>query len=180
MPEFPLDQLREALAAVPVVAWSLPSSYLVTGVHHGYRRVTLVDAGRPWPIAELFDFVLEAFAPIHDAWLSWIDPGGFIVPHRDAGPWRERWQVSVIAAGEFHGAETFVPTGGHAFPVEHWNPHAVANTTEHPRVHLVLDRDVWLDRPVEPFTIYPVPAHMTGMVQRSLDGANAAAAPQQA
>lgn len=169
---FPIGELRQALAAVPSTAWSLPSTYAETRVHHGYRRVTLVDAGRRWPQAELFRIVLDAFAPIHDAWLSSIEPGGFILPHRDAGPWRERWQVPIVAAGEFHGDDTFVPMGGRAFQVEHWKAHAVSNTAEHPRVHVVIDRAVWLDRPAEPFTTFPVPDHMAGMVQRSLHGAS--------
>lgn len=166
--EFDPERLQAALDAVPQGAWSLPSTYLETQVHHGYRRVVLVSARQPWKYSEHFKFVLDQYTPIHEAWLSWLDPGGFIAPHRDAGPWRERWQVPICAAGEWHGADTFAPVSGKAFPVEHWAKHAVANRSDHPRIHLVIDRDVWLDKPAEPFAVYPVPDDMTDMVLRSL------------
>jgi hypothetical protein len=166
--EFDLGRLRSALSEIPAAAWSLPSTYSETRVHHGYRRVVLVSARQPWEHAHLFSDVLAAFAPIWEAWLSWIDPRGFIAPHRDAGPWRERWQVPIRAAGEWHGDDTFSPESGVPFQVRHWEPHAVVNNTDQPRIHLVLDRDVWLDRAPEPFEVYPIPDDMTDLVQRSL------------
>ncbi|WP_330253134.1 aspartyl/asparaginyl beta-hydroxylase domain-containing protein [Nocardia sp. NBC_00565] len=153
---------------MPVDAWSLASTYAETRVHHGYRRVVLVSAGQPQPHAEQFDCVFEALAPVREAWLSWIEPGGFIAPHRDAGPWRERWQVPISATGDWCGADTFTPVDGQAFPVEHWAPHAVINRTDRPRIHLVIDRDVWLDRPPEPFAVYPIPDEMSDLVRRSI------------
>ena len=168
--EFDPDRLQAALAAIPEEAWSLPSTYTETRVHHGYRRVALVSAGQLRTFAPHFDFVLEQLAPVRDVWLSWIEPGGFIVPHRDAGPWRERWQIPINAAGDWCGTATFTPEDGVAFPVEHWAPHAVVNATDRPRIHLVLDRDIWLERPSEPFEVYPIPDDMTDMVRRSLHG----------
>jgi hypothetical protein len=162
------ERLHAALAAIPEDAWSLPSSYAETRVHHGYRRVVLVSAGQPWEHAHHFGFVLDRLAPIQEAWLSRIEPQGFIAPHRDAGPWRERWQIPIAAAGEWCGAETFIPADGQAFPVEHWARHSVINNTGLPRIHLVLDRDVWLSRAPEPFEVYPIPDDMTDLVQRSL------------
>lgn len=150
-----MDSLRAALAAVPEGSWSLPSTYAATGVHHGYRRAVLVSAGRRHRAADPFGSVLDAFAPVHDAWLSWIDPGGFVAPHRDGGPWRERWQIPIYAAGLFNDTR---PVDGAAFMVEHWRPHSVWNGTDRPRIHLVLDRAVLLDRPAEPFALFPVPA----------------------
>lgn len=124
-----------------------------------------MQAGRLQAEAEPFGFVLDEFAPIHEAWLSWIDPGGFIVPHRDAGPWRDRWQVPIRAAGEFHAEDTFTPETGHAFRVTQWLPHSVTNPTDHPRIHLVIDRDMWLDEPRADFSLFPVPESMTGLVE---------------
>lgn len=166
--EFAPEQLQGSLAAVPEEAWSLPSTYAETGVHHGYRRVVLVSAGQPQPHAERFKGVFEAMAPVREAWLSRIEPGGFIAPHRDAGPWRERWQIPINAAGDWCGADIFTPTDGCAFRVEHWAPHAVVNPTDRPRIHIVIDRDVWLDRTAEPFAVYPIPDEMTDLVRRSL------------
>jgi hypothetical protein len=116
------DRVLEAVDGL----WSLPSqAELVGGVHDGYRQVTCATHGT---ITRL-DWLLEPFAPVWDAWLSWIEPGGWIAPHRDAGPHRERWQLPISPTGE-------------AFRVEHWAPHAVWNDTPRPRVHLVVDRDV--------------------------------------
>jgi hypothetical protein len=162
--KFDPAQLHAALDSVPAGAWSLPSSFTETRVHHGYRRVVLVEAGRSRPDAEPWLFVLDQLAPVHAAWLSWIDPGGFIVPHRDAGPWRDRWQVPIQAAGAWHDRETSTPVDGRAFRVEHWQPHAVTNRTDHPRIHLVVDRDVVLDEPAAPFAVFPVPDHMADLV----------------
>lgn len=166
--KFDPEQLNAALGAVPQEAWSLPSTYLQTGVHHGYRRVVLVNARQPQEHAHHFQHILDSIAPVWEAWLSWIDPGGFITPHRDAGPWRERWQIPIQPAGDWRGEETFQATAGVAFPVKHWDRHAVVNPTDHPRIHVVIDRDVWLDRPPEPFKVYPIPDDMTDMVLRSL------------
>lgn len=165
---FDPEHLRVALDGIPEGAWSLPSTYTETRVHHGYRRVVLVSAGQLGAFAPHFDYILEQLAPVYDAWLSWIEPGGFIAPHRDAGPWRERWQVPVSAAGDWCGTETFTPTNGQAFPVEHWARHAVVNRTDQPRIHLVIDRDIWIARPPEPFEVYPIPDDMTDLVRRSL------------
>jgi hypothetical protein len=168
--QFDPERLRVALAEVPDAAWSLPSTYTETRVHHGYRRVVLVSGGKPWLHSESFRPVFDSLAPIHEAWLSRIDPGGFIVPHRDAGPWRERWQVPINAAGDWFAATAFTPEDGVAFPVQHWEPHAVVNSTDRPRIHLVLDRDIWIAEAPEPFELYPIPADMTDIVRRSLHG----------
>src|SRR5215216_5394061 len=72
-------QLLEAFRQIPFASWSLPSTFAETGVHHGYRRVVLAEL-------DPFRWVLNRFEPIREAWLSWIDPGGFIVPHADKGP----------------------------------------------------------------------------------------------
>lgn len=164
---FDPDRLVSSLNQVPQSAWSLASTYTQTHVHHGYRRVGLVSAGQMQPHAHHFDFVWAALNPIWDAWLSWIEPGGFIIPHRDAGPWRERWQVPISAAGQWCAQETFTPQSGEAFPVTHWEPHAVVNHTDSPRVHLVIDRDVWVNQNALPFKIFPIPADMADLIERS-------------
>lgn len=138
-------ELRDALRRVPESAWSLPSSYRATAAHHGYRRVVLAHL-------DPFRFVLDQFEPVHDAWLSWIDPGGFIVPHRDKGPHRERWQVPVSTAGwmEQNGMRG-TATDGVPFRVEQWRPHSVGNPTTNPRIHLVIDKAVIVNHDRNPF-----------------------------
>jgi hypothetical protein len=138
--------LRDALSRVPEAAWSLPSSYRATGAHHGYRRVVLEEL-------EPFRFVLAEFDPIHNAWLSCIDPGGYIVRHRDKGPHHERWQVPIVTAGWMEQDDRrSTAVDGVPFRVEQWKWHAVGNPTRHARIHLVIDRDIIADPTIEPFT----------------------------
>lgn len=166
--QFGSDRLTEALEQIPDTAWSLPSTFGETGVHHGYRRVVLVSAGQWQPHAELFAFVWDAMSPVADAWLSSIEPGGFIVPHCDGGPWKERWQIPIRAQGHWHGeAAAFAPISGEAFPVEHWKPHAVTNRSSEPRIHLVVDRNVPVNREPKPFALMPAPADMADLIERT-------------
>lgn len=165
--EFDLIRLRTALKQIPTAAWSLPSSYVDTGVHHGYRRVVLVHAGQQWEFGHLFDFVWDELAPVWGATLSWIDSGGFIIPHRDAGPWRQRWHVPIIAAGQWCGAESFTPRSGIAFQVAHWEPHTVVNRSDHPRVHIVIDRDIPVDHDLLPFETFSIPENMTDLIEKT-------------
>ena len=141
------EPLRAALAAIPLAAWSQPSTFQATQVHHGYRRVVLAELVVP------FSFVLDQFAPIRDAWLSWIDPGGFIVRHRDGGPYFDRWQVPISTAGVTEQATAEPSVNGVPFRVQHWLPHSVWNRTAHPRIHLVIDRDVVVNPSRDPFRI---------------------------
>lgn len=156
--------LQEALAGIPAGAFSLPSTFSGTGVHHGYRRLTLVSAGFHHEFAGVFADVLAAFAPVYEAWISDIAPGGFIVPHRDAGPWRERWQVPIAAGGSFQQGVSFRPSDGKAFRVEHFEKHSVINDSPHDRVHIVLDRDVFLPFPAKPFELFPIPPEFDSLI----------------
>ncbi|MEE3066576.1 MAG: aspartyl/asparaginyl beta-hydroxylase domain-containing protein [Actinomycetota bacterium] len=165
---FDPGQLLTALAGIGEDAWSLPSRFTETGVHHGYRRVVLVNNGHHKPHAELFGFVWDAMHPIRDATLSRIDPGGFIAPHRDGGPWQQRWQIPIVASGQWHAQETFNPQPGKAFEARHWEQHAVTNRGDGPRIHLVVDRDIPVDREALPFATFPVPADMADLIERSV------------
>jgi hypothetical protein len=163
----PVDQLHAALTEVRR-DWTLPSSYATNGVHHGYQRIVLIAGGRWWPTAEPFRFALEQYNPIREAFISQLQPGGFIAPHRDAPPWYERWQIPIHAAGRFDDAR---PTDGVPFRVTHWLPHFVANDTDRPRVHLVIDRDIELDLPPAPFETFPMPDELADMVSQATAGA---------
>ena len=148
-------QLHEALDRIPSGSWSQPSTYEQTGVHDGYRIATLISGGRLLPVAEPFRFVLDRYEPVHWAFLSCIDPGGFIVTHRDGGPWRERWHVPIVTAGSFlQGDDILDLVDGVPFQVRHWERHSIDNPTGRTRIHLVIDRDITIDRPVEPFVTY--------------------------
>lgn len=142
------DPSRLAASLRYVEDWSLPSHYADTGVHHRYRRALTFKG---------FGWVLDEFAPIVWAQLAEVGPGGFIACHRDAGPYRERWHVPIVAAGVFiqNGDET-TPVVGEAFQVRHWEPHSVWNPTVTPRVHLMIDRDLEA-APTGAFELYPPP-----------------------
>lgn len=144
---FPEGDLLTALAAVSG-HWSAPTG--PGDANPNYRVVSLVTAGQWWAPAVPFRFVLDAFAPIWTAWVSRIEPGGLIHRHADEGPYRERWQVPIQPAGVMNGVEA---VAGVPFRVEHWKPHAVQNPTDHPRIHLVIDRDVIVDPRRTPFQL---------------------------
>ena len=144
---FDPSELHQALALVPPSAWSLPSTFEATKVHHGYRRVVLAHLGP-------FAGVLEQFAPVRDAWLSQVDPAGFIVPHRDAGPYYERWQVPIATAGYMDQGTPEAATDGVPFRVHHWLPHSVANHSDKPRIHLIIDRNVLVPVQSQPFSLF--------------------------
>ena len=131
---YPVDRLLESAKQVTL---SQPSDRTKADTfHHGYRR------NKDDRFFEVFDWVLQDFAPVALAWLSHIEPGGDIPSHIDASPWLERWQVPIqtsgvmIVDGEEISQEPGVP-----FRVEHWKPHSVT-VGERPRIHLVIDRDV--------------------------------------
>lgn len=87
--------------------------------------------------------MLASFAPVRDAWLSWIEPGGYVVEHIDAGPHYERWQIPFSAAGRMVvDDEPIAHEVGVPFRVEHHRWHRVENDSDEPRVSLVVDRDV--------------------------------------
>jgi hypothetical protein len=112
--------------------------------------VVLVGAGNPTPEAATFKPILEHFTPIKEAWLSWIDPGGYIVAHRDGGPFYERWHVPLCVSGAWGDGTT--NTVGVSFRVDHWEPHAVT-VGDTPRVHVVIDRDIIANPSTAPFII---------------------------
>lgn len=146
-PTFEAGRLASALAKLPAAAWAQPVTS-ADEVNPGYQFASLVQGTRRKEAAALFDFVLVEFAPIHTAWVAMVPAHGFIGPHIDEGPYHERWHVPLVAAGTFDGRTCEV---GVAFPVHHWEPHRVDNPTDVARVHLVIDRDVWVDVPPAPF-----------------------------
>lgn len=123
-------------ASLTRVEWSKPSTIEETGVHHGYRR-------NHADIRDAFAWLLSDFEPVKEAWISHIDPGGYIRLHRDAGPHYERWQIPIQPAGTFTVDGVLIDQQpGVPFQVEHWKWHEVCNDSNCSRIHLVVDRDV--------------------------------------
>lgn len=130
--------------------WSFASTLEKTGVHQGYRRAIVVEGGRL--VQPAWREVLAPFEPVWSAWLSILEPDGFILPHIDGGPYRERWHLPISTAGTMNGVEA---VDGLPFEVRHWEPHRVDNPTDRPRIHLVIDRDVLLDVHDAPYQLVP-------------------------
>lgn len=132
--------------------WSAASNIADTGAHHGYRQVGIVVGGH-LEVPEFAD-VLAQFTPVRAAWLSRIEPGGYVLPHIDAGPYCERWQIPFTTDGAlFHGDEMVTHEVGVPFQVRHFDWHEVRNESDADRVSLVVDRAVLLAVPSGPFRL---------------------------
>ncbi len=136
------------------VAWSQPSTYSEgTGVHHGYSTAKATH----W----LTGVQLDLSKPLSTAWYAKLEPGGFIVPHIDEGPWVERWHYPISGKGlvwqewddpgpsqrlwdseDGSAAWSYVP-----YRMNHHKPHAVWNPYDEPRIVLIVEYDNPVDQP---------------------------------
>lgn len=125
--------IKEALEAAE---WTNPTVFSKHGIAHGRSTAKA-------PV-ELYQ-ELEVEPPYHNIWFAKIEPGGFVIPHIDAGPpFYDRWHYPVEPAGFFYQEpELFWPT--EKFRVKHWLSHGVGNPTDRPRIHLMVERKevVW-------------------------------------
>ena len=156
MPSPPPDRFTaaELAAAFDTVTgrWSAPSLFSQTKVHHGYRQVSVMVAGR-WQI-EALDWMVDRFAPALNVWMSRLEPGGYIVEHIDEGPYLERWQVPFTTAGTLlHDGVPVPHEAGVPFRVAQFDWHSVSNDSNVDRVSLVIDRNIPLDVPSGRFRV---------------------------
>lgn len=122
------EELREALEKAE---WTPPTDYATHRIAHG-RSTATIDQ-------DLLEGLVHE--PIHSGWWARLLPGGFVVPHCDVPPYRQRWHFPVQPAGFFwEDGKTIEPT--EPFIVRHWLPHAVWNPTDTPRIHLMVEREV--------------------------------------
>ena len=130
MKTYPVDLLRESADR-----FQLSNPGPNSKIHKGYRR-------NMENIRDHFGWVLEDFEPVVNAWLSYMEPHGYINSHKDAAPWYERWQVPIQPSGTFIvDGEELTQEPGVPFRVEHWKWHEV-RVGDRPRIHLVIDKDV--------------------------------------
>ena len=123
------------LESATQVELSNPSDEKQGSFHHGYRR-------NKAHVESVFEWVLKDFEPVKNVWLSHIEPGGYIPPHKDASPWLERWQIPIQPSGVFIiDGEEQEQVAGVPFRVAQWEWHSVT-VGDTPRVHLVVDRDI--------------------------------------
>lgn len=132
---------------------SQPSSIERTKAHHLYRQRTVVSAGDL--VEPRFAAMLEPLQPVRTAWLSWIEPGGYVVEHIDAGPHYERWQVPISGTGRL--IQNGIPVDtvpGVPHRVRHDDWHEVDNRdAAEPRVVLVVDRDILINADRSPLRL---------------------------
>ena len=137
------------------VDWSNPSTYTTgTGVHHGYATAKVPDSDTYPELASGAVFYNRWPA---SAWYAKLDPGGFIIPHIDQGPWMERWHYPISGQGRVWQEwdedgispmmvdtrlATFAP-----YRMNHHQPHAVWNPFDYPRVVLIVEYDTPVDQP---------------------------------
>jgi len=108
------------------VRFQNPSTYSVNGVHHGYRTATAAPQDTDHPDAI-------------KVWWGCLDPGGFIVPHIDAGPYHRRWHYPTEPGGYVWNNGVTVESPTEPFEITHWEPHAVWNPGPTRRVHLIVE-----------------------------------------
>ena len=129
------------------IDWSNPSTYAETGVHHGYATAKMILPPGDWGLEPNPE-------PVEKAWWAKLDPGGFIVPHIDAGPWVERWHYPESGAGRVRqsgwpgrvGPWT-VTAPSIPYRMNHHLPHAVWNDGDEPRIILIVEYDFPVDQP---------------------------------
>lgn len=124
-----------------VTGFSAPSRVEDTGVHDGYATIPLVKGGRWRPAATRFAEWLDP--TVVWAVVSRLEPGGYLLPHRDKGPWWPRVHVPIEPAGWYWDTEVGAiqfDQPGTEYVVRHHLPHAVWNDTNRVRIHLVIDR----------------------------------------
>lgn len=131
--------------------WSVPSRIEDNGVHNGYSTVPLLKGGKLQPAAkEWAQFLHGATWAV----VSKLSPGGYLLPHRDKGPYSHRIQIPLQAGGwywdAYQGTRQMEPGPN---VVRHHLPHCVWNDGPTDRIHLVIDRP-----PIhgdEAFELYP-------------------------
>ena len=127
------------------VVWSKPSTYSEgTGVHHGYSTAPAPELAGSWSNPR--SVADGPVAKIDNGWYAKLDPGGFIIPHIDQGPWVERWHYPISGYGyvwqdwgRSQISAAVVPSK--PYRMNHHQLHAVWNPYDEPRIILIVEYD---------------------------------------
>ena len=148
--------------------WSLPSTYTTgTGVHHGYATAKATSLQ-----------VLSVVGPNGGipvkGWYARLDPGGFILPHTDQGPWVERWHYPVSGRGyvwaEWDDGKRHITLRYYdQYRMNHHKPHAVWNPYAEPRVVLIVEYDNAIDEPYRDLEVFDPLPEMVDLVQNATE-----------
>ena len=145
-------------------AYSQPSVYdgPAGRVHHGYSTAKADEITVP----------LDLSKPLRSAWYAKLDPGGFIVPHVDQGPWIERWHYPISGKGYVWqyedvpkvGSVGLIRRASEPYRMNHHRPHAVWNPDDDPRVVLIVEFDNPVDQPTTDLIICPMIPQIQEMI----------------
>lgn len=157
------------------VNWSEPSTLAGTGVHHGYRTAPGSEEDIDWVHLDS-EFSLPV-GTIRKVWWGMLEPGGFILPHIDKGPYFVRWHYPIEPAGyvwQWGNEPELLFEPSEPFEIAHWESHAVWNPPDKRRVHLIVELDELVDgvdhnHDLKMFPVFPemqplVDAAMQGLV----------------
>ena len=156
------------------VAWSKPSTYSEgTGVHHGYATAPAPEEALPYP--DQGGQPGYRLARVSKLWYAKLNPGGFIVPHVDQGPWMERWHYPISGQGSVwqewdgNGSATLrhIVSVGEllgAYRMNHHKPHAVYNRFDEPRIILIVEYDNPVDQPTTDLIICDMIPEVQAMI----------------
>ena len=141
--------------------WSQPSTLEATSVHHGYATAKASSLQ-----------VLSVVGPNGGipvkGWYARLDPGGFILPHTDAGPWVERWHYPIQPAGYiWQEDDGIVESPLDPFQVAHHRPHAVWNPHHIARIHLIVEYDNAIDEPTRGLEVFDPLPEMADLVRNA-------------
>lgn len=146
-------------------AYSQPSVYdgPAGRVHHGY------STAKADPLASPNNIFASGAEPVN-AWYAKLEPGGFIVPHVDQGPWLERWHYPISGVGYVwqdwdDDGETYrMHRYTNPYRMNHHRPHAVWNPYDEPRVILIVEYDNPIDQPTTDLIIGPMIPQIQEMI----------------
>lgn len=123
------------------MTFSASSTIEATGVHHGYAVTPIVKAGRLQPAHNDYPELGWALIGAWSATVSKLSPGGFLLPHIDKGPYRDRFHVPISPAGWYWAPDTgpVRMADYRMYEIRHDQPHCVWNDQDRDRITLVVD-----------------------------------------
>ncbi len=146
--------------------WTAPSTLEANSVHHGYATAK-ADSLEVLSVVGSVVFAGGANGgnPTR-GWYGKLDPGGFVLPHSDAGPWMERWHYPIQPAGYIWQEDGgIVESPLDPFQVFHHRPHAIWNPHHIARVHLIVEYNNEIDEPYHALEMFDPLPEMQALVE---------------
>lgn len=139
--------------------WTAPSTLEKNSVHHGYATAKA-------DTQEVLSIVGANGGIPFRGWYGKLDPGGFVLPHSDAGPWVERWHFPIQPAGYvWQEDEGIIESPIDPFRIAHHRPHAVWNPHHIARIHLMVEYKNVIDEPYHVLEMFDPLPEMKALVE---------------